>query len=124
MDTLCYKIVFEILGHYYSDGYLVVEIEHGKITSVTGYLTDDFLRSVEDGDNFRIEYYYKKEQNNTFVPLLQYLIPKANFHMPIHEVFNINGYTLTLNTTQRIDDFLEKNRIIKLVTDYKCKVEK
>ena len=119
-DTLCYKIVFQIIGHYYSDGYLVVDVEQGNITGITGFLTYDFLWSVDQGDDFRIEYYSKAERG--FIPLLQYVIPKEIFHMPIHQRFNIKGYTLQLNTTERIDDPFEKYRIIKLVKDYRNKV--
>lgn len=104
MATLCYKVIYRELGRVYNEGFVIAQIEGGKIAKLEGILTIDYLNAqiFEDYINIQIFKLCKADALGKFLE-----IPMAieDFELPINM------------TASGIDPKVDKVVFIEIITE-------
>lgn len=113
MKTLCYKIKFCWEGLVYNDGFVIIEIgDDGKLKSMEGLLTDDYLGCNIRKDKIEIEIYTKNSEGI----LTQFLYLEEDledFKLPPNiKIVDENDLKIKLRTVQKITSNIDMRKEI------------
>lgn len=117
--TLYYRLlvkVEEIMANY---GFIVVRISNGKLVSLDGVLTFDYLRGNIMDNGICLEY-YSGDQNYQLSEEWRFVIKESNFELPINLIANFSdGVSVCIKTLKEIKDLSEKKKCDETLQRYK-----
>lgn len=84
MTTKCYEVIFRDSGEVYNEGYIIAQIENGKLLSLEGVFTCDFLRTKISEEEIVLQYYLNAEGYELFVHDFDVSISRKDFELPLN----------------------------------------
>ena len=119
--ALYYDIELEEFGKMYNNGFIIAEIEDGRVTNVEGVITCDFLKAEINKDNgITFEYYTLKYNVQPLEEEFEFYIKQEDLELPINmEVLTDDKRKIKLSTKRSIFESKTKEEYIRILEEFK-----
>lgn len=104
--TLYYRVIVREVNRMVNDGFIIANICDGKLFSLEGVFTEDYLTAKIDEDDISLEYYSRYEAFGQYEKKWEISIQKEYFELPIYmeaQVVNEQDY-ITMDNDEYEDE--------------------
>ena len=117
--TLYYRIVVRVEEIMVNYGFIVVKISNGKLVSLDGVLTYDYLHGNMMDNGICLEY-YSGDQDYQLSEEWSFIIMESDFELPINLIVTFSdGVRVCIETLKEIKDLSEKMKCDETLQRYK-----